>query len=105
MFYLIKNKFPTLVGKEVIVMYKKLSDIFGQFINAEVGKVGFRTSLSIGLVGGGLLLTQTMFPSAAKAGFECLSDDDCSGNEVCHFWCEKIEGICYGNWHSKCVST
>ncbi len=86
-------------------MYKRLRDKVIEFIKSEEGKVGVKTSLSLGLVGGGLLLAQTMFPSAAKAGFECWTDDNCANDEFCYFWCEEVGGVCYGNWHSKCVST
>lgn len=86
-------------------MFNKLRGKITEFINSEEGKVGVKTSLSLGLVGGGLLLMQTMFPSAAKAGFECISNDHCADDEVCYFWCEEVSGVCTGNWHSKCIST
>ena len=84
-------------------MNKNLRSKIMEFINSEEGKVGVKTSLTFGLVGVGLLLMQTIFPSVAKAGFECFSGDDCAGDDVCHFWCEKVSGECIGNWHSKCV--
>ena len=86
-------------------MYKRLRQKLVEFISSEDGKVGVKTSLSLGLVGGGILLMQTMFPSPAKAGFECFSNDECGDDEFCYFWCEEVGGVCYGNWHSKCVST
>lgn len=64
-------------------MYKKLRDKVTEFINSEDGKVGVKTSLSLGLVGGGLLLMQSMFPSAAKADNECWVNDDCAEGETC----------------------
>ena len=85
-------------------MLDRLRSKITEFINCEEGKVGIKTSLSLGLVGGGLLLMQTIFPSAAKAHFECLSNNDCPDDEVCKFWCEKVNGVCTGKWHSKCVS-
>ena len=84
-------------------MNKKLRSKIMEFINSEEGKVGVKTSLTFGLVGVGLLLMQTIFPSVAKAQFECFSNDDCAGDEVCHFWCKKISGVCQGDWHSQCV--
>ena len=69
-----------------------------EFINSEEGKVGVKTSLTFGLVGVGLLLMQTIFPSVAKAQFECFSDDECADGEVCTFW--QDEDI--GYWHSEC---
>lgn len=85
-------------------MYKRLRDKVTEFINSEEGKVGVKTSLSLGLVGGGLLLMQTMFPSTAKANFACLNNSECADDEVCEFWCEKVSGVCEGDWHSECVS-
>ena len=84
-------------------MNKNLRSKISEFINSEEGKVGVKTSLTFGLVGVGLLLMQTIFPSVAKANFECLSGDECADDEVCHFWCEKISGVCQGNWYSQCV--
>ena len=79
-------------------MFSQLRDRIIEFINSEEGKVGVKTSLSLGLVGGGLLLMQTVFPSTAKADFECLYDSDCADDdEVCHFWQDE-----YDNLHSKC---
>ena len=84
-------------------MFNRIRSKIAEFINSEEGKVGVKTSLSLGLVGGGLLLMQTMFPSTAKADFKCWNDGDCANDEVCYFWCEKVSGVCNGNWHSKCV--
>lgn len=84
-------------------MLNRIRSKITEFINSEEGKVGVNTSLSLGLVGGGLLLMQTMLPSAAKADFKCLNDGDCANDEVCYFWCKKVSGVCHGDWHSKCV--
>ena len=84
-------------------MNKNLRSKIMEFINSEEGKVGVKTSLTFGLVGVGLLLMQTIFPSAANAQFKCLSNDNCTDDEVCYFWCKKVSGECTGNWHSKCV--
>ncbi len=81
-------------------MFNQLRDRIIEFINSEEGKVGVKTSLSLGLVGGGLLLMQTMFPSAAKAGYECYNDADCDDDEICHFWQDE-----YDDWHSECKTT
>ena len=86
-------------------MNKKLRSKIMEFINSEEGKVGVKTSLTFGLVGVGLLLMQTIFPSVAKANFECFSNDECASDEGCVFWCEKISGVCEGDWHSQCVSS
>ena len=85
-------------------MYERLRSKIIEFINSEEGKVGVKTSLSLGLIGGGLLLMQTMFPSPAKAGFECWTNDDCADDEVCKFFCKRVSGVCTGNWYSKCIS-
>ena len=50
-------------------MNKNLRSKISEFINSEEGKVGVKTSLTFGLVGVGLLLMQTIFPSVAKAQF------------------------------------
>ena len=84
-------------------MNKNLRSKIMEFINSEEGKVGVKTSLTFGLVGVGLLLMQTIFPSVAKATFECFSGDDCADDEVCEFWCRKVSGECTGEWHSQCV--
>ena len=84
-------------------MNKKLRSKIMEFINSEEGKVGVKTSLTFGLVGVGLLLMQTIFPSVAKAYFECLNNDECTGDEVCHFWCREYLGECTDEWHSTCV--
>ncbi|MYF54561.1 hypothetical protein F4225_02055 [Candidatus Poribacteria bacterium] len=81
-------------------MFSQLRDRIIEFINSEDGKVGVKTSLSLGLVGGGLLLMQTMFPSAAKADFECFNDSDCADDEICDFWKDESD-----NWHSECKTT
>lgn len=81
-------------------MFSQLRDRIIEFINSEEGKVGVKTSLSLGLVGGGLLLMQTIFPSAAKADFECIDDGDCDDDEKCLFWKDE-----YNKWHSECKST
>ena len=78
-------------------MFSQLRDRIIEFINSEEGKVGVKTSLSLGLVSGGILLMQTLFPSAAKADIECLYDSYCADEEVCHFWIDE-----YDNLHSKC---
>lgn len=78
-------------------MYKRLRDKFVEFINSEEGKVGVKTSSSLGLVGGGILLMQTMFP-AAGVHFECFSDDECLDGEYCEFWMDE-----QGEYHSECV--
>ena len=79
-------------------MYKRLRERFIEFINSEEGKVGVKTSLSLGLVGGGILLMQTMFPATAEVHFECFSDDHCADDEYCQFW-QDDEGY----YHSECV--
>ncbi len=80
-------------------MYKRLRNKISEFINSEEGKVGVKTSLSFGLVGGGLLLMQTMFPLAAKAGYECWSNDNCADDEKCVFFQDEYTG----EWYSECV--
>ena len=79
-------------------MYKRLLDKVVDFIKSEEGKVGVKTSLSLGLVGGGVLLMQTVFPSTANASLECLTDDDCTGDEGCYFWQDDDY-----EYHSKCI--
>ncbi len=81
-------------------MFNQLRDRIIEFINSEEGKVGVKTSLSLGLVGGGLLLMQTIFPSSAKADLECLNDSFCEEDETCHFWKDE-----YNKWHSECKIT
>ena len=71
-----------------------------EFISSEEGKVGVKTSLTFGLVGVGLLLMQTIFPSVAKAYFECWNHDECADGEYCAFWQDK-----YGYYHSECRSS
>ena len=78
-------------------MYKRLRERFVEFINSEEGKVGVKTSLSLGLVGGGVLLMQTVFPAAAEEHFLCFSDDDCANDESCRFWQDD-----QGEYHSDC---
>lgn len=85
-------------------MFNRLCGKITEFINSEEGKVGVKTSLSLGLVGGGLLLMQTVFPSVAKADFKCWTNDDCAEDEICKFFCKKVSGVCTGNWYSECVS-
>lgn len=81
-------------------MNKKLRSKIMEFINSEEGKVGVKTSLTFGLVGVGLLLMQTIFPSVAKAQFKCWSNDECADDEVCAFWQDK-----YGEYRSECRSS
>ena len=78
-------------------MYKKIRDKVVEFIESEEGKVGIKTSLSLGLVGGSLILMQTMLPSA-EADIECWTDDDCKCNKECLFW--QDDNSVY---HSRCV--
>lgn len=81
-------------------MFRILREKIVEFISSEDGKVGVKTSLSLGLVGGGLLLMQTLLPSAAKAEFKCFNDDDCTDDEKCVFWQDEFEA-----WHSECRNT
>lgn len=81
-------------------MFSQLRDRIIEFINSEEGKVGVKTSLSVGLVGGGLLLMQTMYPSDANANMECYNDSECAYGETCEFWQDE-----YGTWHSECRPT
>lgn len=78
-------------------MYKRLRRKIIEFINSEEGKVGVKTSLSLGLVGGGIVLMQTTFPAAAQVHFECFGDDDCLDDEYCEFWQDS-----QGEYHSEC---
>ena len=78
-------------------MFKRLRERFVEFISSEEGKVGVKTSISLGLVGGSILLMQTMFP-AAEEHFECFSDDDCPDDTTCEFWQDN-----QGEYHSACV--
>ena len=81
-------------------MNKNLRSKIMEFINSEEGKVGVKTSLTFGLVGVGLLLMQTIFPSVAKADIECWNNDECADGERCAFWQDK-----YGEYHSECRSS
>lgn len=81
-------------------MFEKVRSKIAEFISSEEGKVGVKTSLSVGLVGGGLLLMQTMYPYDAKAAFECFNDSECADSETCEFWQDD-----YGNWNSECRNT
>ena len=80
-------------------MYKRLRERFVEFINSEEGRVGVKTSLSLGLVGGGILLMQTMFLAAAAAEvhFVCFSHDECLDDQHCRFWQDS-----QGYYHSDC---
>lgn len=81
-------------------MLNRLRSKIAEFINSEEGKVGIKTSLSLGLVGGGILLIQTVFPSAANADIECWNDDQCDSGEQCLFWYDQ-----YGDLNSRCSDT
>lgn len=78
-------------------MFNKLRSKITEFISCEEGKVGIKTSLSLGLVGGGLLLMQTVFPSAANADIECWNNDQCDSGEQCYFWYDSN-----GDLNSRC---
>lgn len=80
-------------------MLNRLHRKITEFINSEEGKVGVKTSLSLGLVSGGLLLMQSMFPTSTKADIKCWSDDDCVDGEQCIFWQDEDTGY----YHSKCI--
>ena len=82
-------------------MNKNLRSKIMEFINSEEGKVGVKTSLTFGLVGVGLLLMQTIFPSVAKADIECWNNDECADGEECVFWQEEDTGYL----HSECRSS
>ena len=86
-------------------MNKKLRSKIMEFINSEEGKVGVKTSLTFGLVGVGLLLMQTIFPSVAKAHFECLSGDECAAMKSAVFGVKRSQVFVQADWHSQCVSS
>ena len=85
-------------------MKKDLSGKVNQFLTSEVGQVGIRAPLALGVASGTLLLLQMAHTPSAEAGMECRSDSDCDSGESCNVWCgEYSEGTCT-DWQSKCES-
>ena len=60
-----------------------------EFLASEEGKVGIKSPLSLGVVGGSFLLTQVMFTSPVSASGYC--DPDCND---CLIWC--VDSTCVG---------
>jgi len=85
-------------------MKKNLRDKFRDFLASEEGRVGVKAPIAAGVVGGSLLLAQTMFPTDAQAHMTCQNDADCDPGEACIRWCGEWSAFagCL-EWHSECV--
>ena len=76
----------------------KISD----FLKSEEGRIGVKSPLTLGAASASLLLAQAIVTPSAHAHWECYSNDDCSTDEYCAFWCETwVVGTC-GKWHTHC---
>lgn len=85
-------------------MKKNLRGKVNQFLTSEVGQVGIRAPLALGVASGILLLSQAVHTPSAEAGMECLSDSECGSGEWCNMWCEEYsQGTCT-DWQSECDS-
>ena len=84
-------------------MTKNLRTKINDFIFSEEGRVGVKSPLTLGFVGGGMLLAQAILPSPTEAHLVCWYDYECASDEVCHYWCEESVGTCTGIWHSECM--
>ncbi len=95
-------------------MKNNLRDKFRDFLASEEGRVGVKAPLAAGILGGSLLLAQTMLPSAAQAhgnhdGCPPCGDLICQA-EVTLEWsptCTVIPGV-QGCWvhivtHYSCI--
>ena len=85
-------------------MKKNFRGKVNQFLTSEVGQVGIRAPLALGVASGILLLSQAVHTPSAEADMECLSDSDCGSGERCNIWCgEYSQGTCT-DWQSECDS-
>ena len=84
-------------------MKKDIRGRVKEFLTSEVGQVGIRAPLVLGVASGAVLLSQMVHTPSAEAGFGCLSDADCAPEGRCDAWCvESSDGTCI-EWASKCV--
>lgn len=86
-------------------MKKDTRSKINQFLTSEIGQVGIRAPLFLGVTSGTILLSQMAYTPSAEANFECWNSSDCDTGESCEFWCETYsQGTCK-DWRSKCVSS
>lgn len=84
-------------------MKKDLRGKIKQFLTSEVGQVGIRAPLALGVASGALLVSQTVHTPSADAALQCWSNADCGTDAWCDIWCvETSSGTC-AMWASKCV--
>ncbi len=89
-------------------MKNNLRDKFREFLASEEGRVGVKAPLTVGVVGGSLLLAQAIFSPDAQADIECSNDGNCGPKERCDQW-QELEwdpncGCQVWVWHAKCVA-
>lgn len=84
-------------------MRKDIRGRVKEFLTSEVGQVGIRAPLVLGVASGTVLLSQMVYTPSAEANFNCWSDSDCDTGESCELWCvESIDGTCT-KWRTDCV--
>ena len=78
-----------------------------EFLKSEVGRVGAKSPLALGVASASMLLAQAMVTLSAQAHTECASKDDCSEGKDCVYRCDGTWelGSCRGTLHSHCEST
>ena len=84
-------------------MKKNIRGRVKRFLTSEVGQVGIRAPLALGVASGAVLLSQMVHTPSADAALVCISDADCGPNAKCDIWCaESSDGTCI-EWASRCV--
>ena len=82
-------------------MKKEIRDRAKGFLTSEVGRIGIRAPLALGIASGTLLLSQMVYTLPAEAS--CKSDVDCASDGWCYTECEVYDNGTCDEWASKCV--
>lgn len=85
-------------------MKKNIHSKISEFLKSEVGRVGAKSPLALGVASVSILLAQAMVPSSAQAHTECSSKGGCPEGKNCVYRCDGTWYLdtCRGTLHSHC---
>ena len=75
-------RFP-VEREEVNVMKTNLRGKIREFVQSEEGKVGVKSSLTLGVAAGSILLAQTIVGTPKAEAWMCVNNHDCAADEKC----------------------
>ena len=64
-------------------MKKNLRGKIREFVQSEEGKVGVKSSLTLGVAAGSLLLAQAVVGTPKAEAWMCVNNHDCAADEKC----------------------